>query len=94
MSMGEDDQPKLIKEFVDKELVTGKLFSESRFDDLLEEWKDNKIQRKINRFSKDQELDADLLAESVKEYSLNKKGNISYINDLQRSIDYQEAREP
>lgn len=92
--MGEDDQAKLLKEFVDTELVTGNLSSHSRFDDLFEEWKANKAQREIGEFAKDWGLDADLLAESVKAYSLNKKEVIPYIDDLQRSIDYQEAREP
>lgn len=92
--MGEDDQAKLLKEFVDTELVTGNLSSHSRFDDLFEEWKANKAQREIGEFAKDWGLDAYLLAESVKAYSLNKKEVIPYIDDLQRSIDYQEAREP
>src|SRR5699024_7732025 len=92
--MGEDDQAKLLKEFVDTELVTGNLSSNSRFDDLFEEWKENKAQREIEKFAKDWGLDANLLSESVKEYSLNKKEVIPYIDDLQRSIDYQEAREP
>lgn len=39
-------------------------------------------------------LDANILAESVKEYSLNKKEDIPYIEGRQRSIKYQEAREP
>lgn len=34
-----------------------------------------------------------MLAESVKEYSLNKKEDIPYIEGRQRSIKYQEARE-
>lgn len=92
--MGEDDQAKLLKEFVDTELVTGNLSSQSRFDDLFEEWKANKAQREIGEFAKDWGLDADLLVESFKDYSLNKKEVIPYIDDLQRSIDYQEAREP
>lgn len=92
--MGEDDQAKLLKEFVNTELVTGNLSSDSRFDDLFDEWKENKVQREINEFAKDWGLDANILAESVKEYSLNKKEVIPYIEDIQRSIKYQEAREP
>ena len=92
--MGEDDQAKLLKEFVDTELVTGNLSSDSRFDDLFEEWKDDKVQREIDEFAKDWGLNAKLLAESVKEYSLNKKEIIPYIDDLQRSINYHEARQP
>src|SRR5699024_11458266 len=75
--MGEDDQAKLLKEFVDTELVTGNLSSNSRFDDLFEEWKENKVQREIEKFAKDWGLDTNLLSESVKEYSLNKKRNYS-----------------
>lgn len=92
--MGEDDQAKLLKEFVDTELVTGNLSSNSRFDDLFEEWKDNKAQREIDEIAKDWGLDANLLSESVKEYSLNKKEIIPYIEDLQRSVNYEEARKP
>lgn len=92
--MGEDDQAKLLKEFVDTELVTGNLSSNSRFDDLFEEWKENKVQREIDEIAKDWGLDANLLSESVKEYSLNKKEIIPYIEDLQRSVNYEEARKP
>ena len=92
--MGEDDQAKLLKEFVDTELVTGNLPSNSRFDDLFEEWKENKVQREIDKFAKDWGLDANLLSESVKEYSLNEKEIIPYIEDLQRSVNYEEARKP
>ncbi|GAB2319263.1 HsdR family type I site-specific deoxyribonuclease [Alkalibacterium sp. s-m-22] len=92
--MGEDDQAKLLKEFVDTELVTGNLSSNSRFDDLFEEWKENKVQREIDEIAKDWGLDANLLSESVKEYSLNKKEVIPYIEDLQRSVNYKEARKP
>lgn len=38
---------------MDTELVTGNLPSDVRFDDLFEEWKDNKVQREINQFAKD-----------------------------------------
>lgn len=86
--MGDNEQAKLLKEFVDTELVTGKLSSDSPFDDLFEQWKQNKVQREINKFAKDWGLDADLLAEFVKEYSLSKKEVIPYIDDIQRSIDY------
>ena len=92
--MGEDDQAKLLKEFVDTELVTGNLSSNSRFDDLFEEWKENKVLREIDEFAKNWGLDTNLLSESVKEYSLNKKEVIPYIEDLQRSVNYEEARKP
>lgn len=92
--MGEDDQAKLLKEFVDTELVTGQLSSNSRFDDLFEEWKDKKIYREIDKFAKKWGIDSDLLAEYIKEYSPNKKDIIPYIDDLQRSINYQAALEP
>lgn len=92
--MGEDDQAKLLKEFVDTELVTGNLSSNSRFDDLFEEWKENKVLREIDEFAKNWGLDTNLLSESVKEYSLNKREVIPYIEDLQRSVNYQEARKP
>lgn len=90
--LGENDQAKLLKEFVNTELVTGNLSSDQAFDDAFEEWKQAKINQEIDEFAKDWGLDADLLSESVKEYSLSKKKTIPYVDELQKSIKYNEAR--
>lgn len=92
--MGDDDQAKLLKEFVESELVTGKLSSDYRFDTLFEEWKQERRNQDNSEFSKDWGINADLLSESLAQYSLNEKNTIPYLDDLQRSIDYDKARAP
>ncbi|MDN6161571.1 MAG: HsdR family type I site-specific deoxyribonuclease [Atopostipes sp.] len=92
--LGENEQAKLVKEFVDTELVTGNLSTDQAFDDAFEEWKQEKVDKEIDEFAKDWGLDSDLLSDSVEEYSLNKKEMIPYIDELENSMNYQKAREP
>lgn len=90
--MGENDQAVLLKEFVDTELVKGKLSSNYRFDALFEEWKQAKVEKEINEFAKDWGIDGELLSQSLKQFSLSRKQEIPYIEDLRNSIDYKNAR--
>lgn len=91
--LGEDDQAKLLKEFVDTELIKGNLSSDSSFDDLFKEWKQEKVNQEINEFAKDWGINEDILKDSFKQYSLHRKKEIPYIDDLQRSLDYEKARD-
>lgn len=90
--MGENDQAVLLKEFVDTELVKGKLSSNYRFDMLFEEWKQAKVEKEISEFAKDWGIDEEILFDSLKQFSLNRKDQIPYIEDLRNSIDYKNAR--
>ncbi|MDN6195074.1 MAG: HsdR family type I site-specific deoxyribonuclease [Atopostipes suicloacalis] len=92
--LGEDDQAKLLREFVDTELIKGNLSSATTFDELFEEWKEEKANEDIQEFAKDWGIDGDILKESLKQYSLQRKKEIPYIDDLQKSLNYEEARDP
>ncbi len=89
--MGEDEQAKLLKEFVDTELVTGHLSSDLSFDQSFEAWKQSQMNKEISIFAKNWGLDQSLLFDSVKHFSLAEKDVIPYIEDLQQSLDFDAA---
>lgn len=90
--MGEDEQAKLLKEFVETELVPGNLASDLNFDESFEKWKQGRIEKEISRFSQEWGLDESLLSKSVDQFSIVKEDEIPYIDELQRSVDFNIAR--
>lgn len=88
--MGEDTQAKLLKEFVDTELVKDNLSSDFKFDELFEDWKQRKVDKEVEKFAEDWGVE-ELLSKSLDQFSLARKDEIPYIDELQRSVDYEEA---
>ena len=91
-NMGEDEQAKLLKEFVETELVPGNLSSDLNFDESFDNWKQSKIEKEISRFSQEWGLDESLLSKSVDQFSIVKEDEIPYIEELQKSVDFNTAR--
>lgn len=91
--MGEDEQAKLLKEFVETELVPGNLLSNINFDESFENWKQNKIEKEIKKFSEEWGLNQYLLSKSVDQFSIFKEDEIPYIDELQKSVDFNIARD-
>lgn len=91
-NMGDDKQAKLLKEFVDTELVPGNLSSKSDFDELFGKWKDEQKKEAIDNFAKDWGLDKYILSKSVEHFSIVREDSIPYIDELSRSVDYESAR--
>ncbi|WP_429949454.1 type I restriction endonuclease subunit R, EcoR124 family [Enterococcus sp. AZ101] len=89
--MGEDKQAQLLKEFVDTELVPGHLPGNENFDDSFGKWKQEKIQNKIEQFSKEWGIDSTVLANSVEAYSISQPDLIPYIDDLTKHVDLTKA---
>lgn len=60
-NMGEHEQAQLLKEFVDNELVPGKISSRFNFDEAYEHWKVSKLQDAVNDFAVEWGLDSTTL---------------------------------
>lgn len=85
--MGEDKQAKLLKEFVETELVQGKLSGNIDFDHSFEKWKDAKIQTEICEFAKAWGLNHKILASSMEEFLTSRSDVIPFIDELINCVD-------
>ncbi|MCI3922674.1 HsdR family type I site-specific deoxyribonuclease [Paenibacillus sp. TRM 82003] len=90
-NMGEYEQAKLLKEFVDTELVPGNLPSNMNFDEAFENWKASKLQYAVDEFATEWGIDNILLYKSVVSYSTAQSAIVPYINDLISSVDFSKA---
>lgn len=90
-NMGDYEQAQLLKEFVDTELVPGKLSSSVNFDGAFEVWKADKLINAVYDFANEWGLDSELLNESVNSYSTSQPDVVPYINDLVSSLDLSKA---
>lgn len=91
-NIGEDEQAKLLKEFVETELVPGNLSSDLRFDELFDNWKQERVKKEVESFAKMWGIDDLLLFKSLMQFSIAKKDNIPYIDELQKSINFSIGR--
>jgi len=86
--MGEDNKAHLLKEFVDTELVPGKLSYNVNFDDAFDLWKHDKLKVDINDLADRWGIDRDWLNKSVNAFSVTQREVIPYIDELTKSVDY------
>ena len=89
--MGQAEEAKLLKEFVETELLTGQIKSELDFDQDFENWKQTKVEKETADFAKTWGIDRRILAKSLEQFEPSKKDIIPYIDELQASIDYSKA---
>ncbi|MBC8590009.1 type I restriction endonuclease subunit R [Wansuia hejianensis] len=89
--MGEAEQAKLLKEFVETELVPGKLSSDLSFDESFDNWKQEKVEKEVKRFAEDWGIDESLLSKSVDQFSMVREDDIPYIAELSESVDFNKA---
>lgn len=87
-NLGNDSEATLLKEFVDTELVTGKLSSDFSFDELFNNWKKQLVKKDVKSFAKKWGIDSSLLMKSLERYTLSRKDVIPYIDDLRQSLNY------
>jgi len=86
--MGEAEQAKILKEFVETELVPGNLSSDINFDEAFDKWKKEKVEREVKKFSQEWGLDESVLSKSLDQFSVVKEDEIPYIDELQKSVDF------
>ena len=91
--MGENEQAKLLKKFVDTELVAGNLSSDLSFDESFDFWKRSQMLKEIETFARDWGIDEVLLSKSVDNFSIVKEDEIPYIDELSKSVDFNTARD-
>lgn len=90
-NMGEDQQARLLKEFVDTELVPGHLSSSLDFDESFENWKQKRLHIAVREFAREWGLDDQLLSKSVEVFSILQPEVIPYIDELTSSVDFMKA---
>lgn len=86
--MGEDEQAKLLKDFVETELVPGNLSSDLSFDESFDNWKKRKVDKEVKNFAKAWGIDELLLFKSLNHFSMAQRDVIPYIDELQKSVDF------
>ena len=89
--MGEDEQARLLKEFVETELVPGNLSTHLNFDELFDNWKQEKVEKEVERFAQDWGIDESVLSKSVDNFSIVQEDSIPYIAELSESVDFNKA---
>ena len=89
--MGEAEQSKLLKEFVETELVPGNLSSNLSFDELFNNWKQERAKKEVQNFAKTWGIDESLLSKSVDHFSMVQEDEIPYIAELSESVDFNKA---
>ncbi len=89
--MGEAEQAKLLKEFVDTELVPGNLSGDLSFDESFEVWKQRKVALEVKKFADQWGLDEHLLSNSLANFSIVRDNVIPYIDELSRTLDFDMA---
>ena len=85
---GDAESATLIREFVEKELITGHIPSEIDFDVAFKNWKKDKLELEVKQFSEFWGIkNSEILIKSVNSYSENKTDIVPYIDEIIESID-------
>jgi type I restriction enzyme R subunit len=90
-NLGEHEQAKLLKEFVEEELVTGNISSDIHFDRAFDNWKNDKKKAFIYELAKEWGVDGMIFEKSVDAYSITSPEDIPFIDDLIGSLDFSSA---
>jgi type I restriction enzyme, R subunit len=85
--MGEDQQAKILKEFVDTELLTGHLSSQVHFDQAFTDWKNARIKHAANQFANEWGIDSRLLTQALFEFNLAQPDVVPYFAEIIESVD-------
>lgn len=89
--MGDDSKANLLKDFVDTELIAGKLDFDVKFDDAFEVWEHEKLKAEVNALASCWGIDEEWLLKSVTAFSSSQPTVIPYIDELTKSVDYEKA---
>lgn len=91
--MGEDNKANMLKEFVDTELVQGKLEFGVHFDDAFNDWKQGKLNNEVVKLSEKWGIEFDWLIKSINSFDRSKPSAIPYIDEITNSLDYASAKD-
>lgn len=89
---GEAEAAGLIREFVEKELITGHIPSEIDFDVAFKNWKKEKLKLEVQQFSEIWGIqNLEIMIKSIYSYTENQSGTIPYIDEITQSVDFESA---
>ena len=89
---GEAEIANLIREFVEKELITGHIPSEIDFDEAFKNWKEEKLKLEVKEFSEFWGIqNLEIMIKSVYSYTESQSGVIPYIDEITQSVDFESA---
>ena len=89
---GDAESATLIREFVEKELITGHIPSEIDFDVAFKNWKKDKLKLEVKQFSEFWGIqNIEIMIKSVYAYTESQSGVIPYIDEINNSVDFESA---
>ena len=89
---GEAEAAGLIREFVEKELITGHIPSEIDFDVAFKNWKKEKLKLEVKQFSEFWGIqNLEIMIKSIYSYTESQAGVIPYIDEINQSVDFESA---
>lgn len=91
--MGENEQAKLLKEFVDTELLPGNISANIKFDESFEKWKQAKLFSVIDKFAANWGIDYLLLRKSYESFTIKKPDAIPYIEEITTKLSFEDAKD-
>lgn len=91
--MGDDKHAQLLKQFVEEQLLTGKIPNDISFDFAFENWLQDNIEQEIIQFSENWGLDYRVVEKAYHHFSVYEPNVIPYIDDITKSLDYSKAKD-
>lgn len=88
-NLGEDVQARLLKEFVDTQLLPGNLSSNINFDEAFENWKQACQHNEVLTFAQEWGIDENILMKSLKAFIPSQ--SVPYIDEISQSVNYNNA---
>lgn len=88
--MGDDSKAKLLKEFVDTQLLEGRLEFAVQFDEAFDIWKHAKLKVEVEEVASAWGLDVDLVLRSANAFDV-KNPVIPYVDEITKNMDYDKA---
>lgn len=91
-NMGENKRANLLEEFVNTELVAGRIPTNVNFDESFERWRKDKENTFATIFAEEWGIDEDILRDSLLTYSLSNADVIPYRDEILRSVEFTRAK--
>lgn len=80
-----------MKQFVDTELVPGKLSYDINFDEAFEIWKQDKIKAEVNEFAANWGIESSWLYKIVSKFLVSQTDEMPYKGELNDNVDFNAA---
>lgn len=90
-NLGENELAESLKNFINEELVTGRLPASVDFDTAFKEWQENRQYSIVEEFAIEWGIDSELLKKSLSEYNVKKPDEIPFRDEIAKTIDPDKA---